>query len=76
MTTRTSVAEKIRTGLILFVALAALVFSFVIDHALRPPGSEATSMGKRIPADAGIREDQLTPQVADSGADDAEESQP
>lgn len=74
MTTRTSVAEKIRTGLILFVALAALVFSFVINHALRPPRSEATSL--RSLADAGIREDELTRSFAESGANDADESQP
>jgi hypothetical protein len=60
MTTRTSVAEKIRTGLSLFVALAALVFSFVINHVSRPPNSEANSLRKRILAEAGLREEELT----------------
>ncbi len=74
MTTKTSVAEKIRTGLILFVALAALVFSFVINHVLRPPGSEAASV--RNLADAGSREEDLDRSFAESGANDADESQP
>jgi hypothetical protein len=74
MTTRPSVAEKIRTGLILFVALAALVFSFVINHASRPRGSEAISVRNR--ADAVIREEELTRSFAESGADDPDESQP
>ena len=74
MTTRTSVAEKLRTGLILFVALAALGGSFVINHALRPPGSEATSV--RHLAHAGNREEELTRSFVESGAADADESQP
>ena len=74
MATRTSVAERIRTGLILFVALGALAFSFVIAHASRPPGSEATSV--RNLTDAGIREEELTRSFAESGANDADESQP
>ncbi len=74
MTTRTSVAEKLRTGLILFVALAALVFSFELNHALRPPCSEATSV--RHLADAGSREEELNRSFAESGANDSDESQP
>jgi hypothetical protein len=74
MTTRLSVAEKIRTGLILFVALAALVFSFVINRVSRPPGSKATSV--RNLADAGIREEELTNTFPGSDANDADEPQP
>lgn len=74
MTTRTSVAEKLRTGLILFVALAALGGSFVINRALRPLGSEATYVGHL--ADAGIRQNELTRSLVESGAADGDESQP